>query len=150
MKNLANLAGVLAFIVFSACGGGAGHENNDAENDGAEEIERMNAEMDNNAVAEEDEDEGNEKEIDLASLPQAVKDAVMAKYADASIEEAEEITNDDGTISYEVEIKNNEGEMELIFSSEGAFLGMDQEEGDDDGEMEDDDMDESSEEMNDM
>lgn len=59
-----------------------------------------------------------EEEIAVAKLPSAVAPYVKAHYAGKKIEEASIITDAQGVVTYEAEIKG----MDLIFNSKGEFL----------------------------
>jgi hypothetical protein len=71
----------------------------------------------------EDDDEENEKEISISELPQTIKDDVASRYPGAVITEADEVTLNDGTLRYDVEIKLDGREIDLVYDSEGTFLG---------------------------
>ena len=79
--------------------------------------------------------EEDEEGIAIADLPAAVTDAIKAEYPDAELLEAEKET-EEGTTTYEVEIKNDGKLLEVEVSPEGEILGVEAEgddEGDDDG-----------------
>ena len=46
-----------------------------------------------------------EREIDVKSLPKAVTDAVKAKYPQGKLDDAEEVTDANGKVSYEVVVE---------------------------------------------
>ncbi len=76
--------------------------------------------------------ETNEKEIKTADLPQTVKNAIAAQYPGAELLEADEITQKDGKITYDVEIKHNGKVTELMYDTQGNFLGEEKDDDDDD------------------
>ncbi len=78
-----------------------------------------------------------EEEVAIADLPTAVTDAIKAEYPDAELLEAEKET-EDGTTTYEVEIKNDGKTLEVEVSPEGDILEVEEEGDDDDGEEDDD------------
>lgn len=123
MKKLFSYSGVLFLFLFISC---SGPESTDIEDESEESTLEVNAEE-----SEEADDEENEREITSEELPQTVRDAIVKSYPGAEIQEAEEITGEDGSLTYEIEIKTTEGEMELMYSASGEFLGMEQEEKDD-------------------
>lgn len=59
-----------------------------------------------------------EKEIELSELPEKVKKYVNAHYKGQVIKEAAIITDANGVLTYEAEIKNKD----LLFDKEGNFL----------------------------
>ncbi len=59
-----------------------------------------------------------EVEIELSQLPAGVLDYVKAHYAGQSVKEAEKITDSNGTVTFETELKG----MDLIFDSTGKFI----------------------------
>ncbi len=59
-----------------------------------------------------------EVEINVDALPENVKTYVKEKYASQKIKEAAKITNANGTITYEAEIKG----MDLLFDASGNFI----------------------------
>ena len=61
-----------------------------------------------------------EKEMAVADLPAAVKDAVKTKYAEGMITKAEEITKEE-TVSYEVIVKNGDKNRELGIDAKGKI-----------------------------
>jgi len=64
-----------------------------------------------------------EKEIAEKDLPKAVADSLKAKYADATIKKAEQITKDDKVASYEVVIvAKDKQSLKVCFDPAGKFL----------------------------
>ncbi|MGO4821246.1 MULTISPECIES: PepSY-like domain-containing protein [unclassified Flavobacterium] len=59
-----------------------------------------------------------EAEIKTSQLPKTVLDYVKIHYKDASIKEAAKITNHNGQLTYEVEIKK----MDILFDQNGKFI----------------------------
>lgn len=79
-----------------------------------------------------DDNEFGDEHIDPSELPQNILDFLDEYFPGLQIEEAELENNG----NYEIEL---EGDIELIFSADGEFLGMAEDENDDDqGEDEDD------------
>lgn len=79
-----------------------------------------------------DENEFDDEEIDPANLPQNILDFISTYYPGVEIEEAERENNG----NFEVELEND---VELIFDGDGNFLGIAQDENEDDqGEDEED------------
>ncbi len=68
-------------------------------------------------------EEENEVEIELSDLPQAVLDAIARSYAGSALKEADRITQDDGSITYDVEITREGEVIEVMYDAEGNFLG---------------------------
>lgn len=73
---------------------------------------------------EEDEDDENEREISPSELPQIIKSAIASKYAGAEMVEADEVTQANGQITYDVELKLNGEIKEVMFDAKGEFLGV--------------------------
>jgi hypothetical protein len=73
---------------------------------------------------ESDGDDENEREINPEELPQVIKDAIAQKYAGAELLEADEITQKDGSLTYDVEIKVNGEIIEVMYDVQGNFLGI--------------------------
>ncbi|HUR31019.1 MAG TPA: hypothetical protein VMZ69_06275 [Saprospiraceae bacterium] len=69
-----------------------------------------------------------EREITLDKLPSAVREYIAGQISGKKITSAEKITNFKGVVTYEVDIDN----ADYLFDSNGHFLGMDNEEEDDD------------------
>lgn len=59
-----------------------------------------------------------EVEIGVAALPENVKKYMAENYASQKIKEAAQITNANGTMTYEAEIKG----MDLLFDANGNFI----------------------------
>jgi hypothetical protein len=94
-------------------------------------------EVENDEAKEEDEEDENEREINLNDLPQVIKDAIVEAYPETELLEADEITRKDGGITYDVEIKLNGNITELMYDSQGDFLGFESDDDDDDDENND-------------
>ncbi len=77
-----------------------------------------------------DPDDEIEKEISPSDLPQSIKDDIMVRYPGAELLEADEITKEDGNITYDVEIKNNGVITEVMYDAAGNFLGIESDDGD--------------------
>lgn len=63
-----------------------------------------------------------EEEIASSALPKSVSDYVTKNYAGSKIDEAAKITDADGKVSYEAEVKKGKEEMDLIFDDKGSFV----------------------------
>ena len=59
-----------------------------------------------------------EVEVELNQLPQGILDYVKTKYAGKQAKEGAKITDAEGKVTYEVEIKG----MDLIFDNNGKFI----------------------------
>ena len=59
-----------------------------------------------------------EVEIELSQLPPGILDYVKKHYTGRKVKEAEKITDANGIVTYEAEIKG----MDLIFDSKGIFI----------------------------
>jgi hypothetical protein len=57
-------------------------------------------------------------EIELNQLPKGVLDYVKKNYKDVSVKEAAKITDANGIVTYEAEIKG----MDLLFDNNGKFI----------------------------
>lgn len=75
--------------------------------------------------------EGIEREIFVDALPSAVVKAVKAKHPKAKIEKAEELTDEDGEVSYEVVVGSGKEAVELIVSPKGKIKEAGEEDEDD-------------------
>lgn len=122
MKTLKTLLVFFVITGFTACC-------NSSSNTKCEKSDKIEA----------SDNDKNEKDIKIDDLSQVIKDNIIASYPGAEIEEAEEVTNEDGTIIYEVEIKLEGKEIELMYDAEGKFIGAKDDDGDDDGDKNDDD-----------
>lgn len=81
-----------------------------------------------------DQDE-NEVEIALTDIPQPVLDGLTSRLSDFTLLEADQITHSDGQITYDVEVEVNGMVEEHMFSADGSYLGM-EEDDEDEGEEE--------------
>lgn len=79
-----------------------------------------------------------EKEIALKDAPKAVQKAVQDDYPDAKIKEVDEITTQDGTVYYEIELVFEGEKLEVMYEADGQFIGS---ESDDDEESEEEEPD---------
>lgn len=85
-----------------------------------------------------DDDEENEKSIEVSQLPESVSKAIFQKYNNAKLIEADEITHEDGSITYDIEIENNGENFEVMYDVNANYLGVEQDDDhDDDDENED-------------
>ena len=57
-------------------------------------------------------------DTDTSSLPQGVMEYVKKNYKENEVKEATKITDENDTITYEVEVKG----LDLIFDSKGNFI----------------------------
>ncbi len=71
-----------------------------------------------------------EKEIDAADLPKAVTRAFAKQYPNGKITKVEEVTDEDDTVVYELDITNDGKKSEVIMAPNGKIL--DTEDDDDD------------------
>jgi len=78
---------------------------------------------DDEEVSDDATEEENEIEIDLSALPQNVVDAIAAAYPGATLREADKIMQNDGSVTYDVEIGFENESIELMYDAEGSFLG---------------------------
>lgn len=132
----------LLFVLLLSCGGDAPAGEEGDENTAEEMVDEAMDEMED--MMEEEEADENEREISIEAIPQNVKDAIAKKYPGYSISEADEVTAEDGSVSYDVEIEKEGSELEVMYSSKGEFLGEEMDE-DEEG-----DVDENDEEDTDM
>ena len=65
-----------------------------------------------------------ETAIDVAQLPQPVKDYLTSQFGNQKIEEAEKITNSNGNVTFEAEV----GTTDYLFDANGQFIGKEDEE----------------------
>jgi len=70
-----------------------------------------------------------EQGITEADLPEPVRKAIAASYADHKVEGAEKAETPEGTV-YEVDLEKGEHEMEVVFNADGKVLKAKIEEGD--------------------
>ncbi len=84
---------------------------------------------------EDKDDDENEREISVNELPKAVTESIQAQFAGATLLEADEITQKDGSHTYDVEIKHSGKKMEVMYDAAGKYLG--EEKDDEDGEDKD-------------
>ncbi|MCB9019748.1 MAG: hypothetical protein H6546_05410 [Chitinophagales bacterium] len=82
-----------------------------------------------------DDDEENEQEIDPMTLPGVILSDVASRFSGAEIQEADQITHEDGSVTYDVEFMLGGEEMEVMYQADGTYLGP---EADDEDEGEDD------------
>jgi len=73
-----------------------------------------------------------EEEIVVEELPDVVKQTVNKEYPKCELKEAERITRNDGTISYELEIMTGEDKLDIVVSAVGKILSTEQDEDEDD------------------
>src|ERR1700757_1802986 len=63
-----------------------------------------------------------EQEIKVSALPKTVTDYVAKNYTGHKISEAAKITDADGKMMYEAEVKKGKEEMDLLFNADGTFI----------------------------
>lgn len=91
--------------------------------DWGKEGDKYEAEFDNNKtdMSVTYDNKGNlletEMEISVQVLPQSIKDYVMKNYPSEKIKEAAKMTDPQGVVTYEAEVKK----MDLIFDEDGNF-----------------------------
>ena len=73
-----------------------------------------------------------ETEIKTADLPAAVTAAIASNYAGFTAKEAGQLATPDGSSQYEVELKNGQTQLEVLFVADGTVIC--EQEDDDDGE----------------
>jgi len=74
-----------------------------------------------------DESGGIELEIPLEQLPTRIIDAISASFPQSTPLEADRILYEDGSVSFDVEIRTLEGQiLELMFDAQGTSLGIEQ------------------------
>ncbi len=81
-----------------------------------------------------------EQKIAAAELPEPVRKAIAANYADHKMEGAEKAETPEGTL-YEVDLEKGEHEMEVVFNADGKVLKTKMEEEDKKDQGKDDDQD---------
>ncbi|MDZ4665042.1 MAG: hypothetical protein SGJ15_09220 [Bacteroidota bacterium] len=69
-----------------------------------------------------DKDE-NERQIAITELPKTVTEGIQAQFVGAELLEADEITQKNGSLTYDVEIKYSGSKMEVMYDAEGKYLG---------------------------
>lgn len=124
--------GIEKEILFDSAGNLIEEETED-ENDETDE-----AEDDDNDDGECDDYDENEVEINPDDLPQNVKDNLNSQFPGAEILEADKITHENGSVSFDVEIKTNGEVIEVMYNNEGKYLGQEFDDNDDDDENDDD------------
>jgi hypothetical protein len=130
MKKIAYMGTALALIFTMACGNnGDSQSQEEGMTDGTDQaMEEMDSEEDEN-----------ERNITVQELPESVQSAINSVYENFTIKEVEEITAEDGVITYEVELKHEDKEIEVVYDAEGKILSIEEEEDDDDDDAEDED-----------
>ena len=63
-----------------------------------------------------------ESKIEVSALPQIVKDSVAARFADYTIENAEQVESAEKGNIFELKIEKKEGSMDLVVGSNGSIL----------------------------
>lgn len=82
-------------------------------------------------------EEENEREIKIADLPVAITDNIAREFPEGTIKEADEVTQKDGSLTYDIEVEVNGKVVEYMYDAKGNYLG--EEIDDDDSENEDGD-----------
>lgn len=111
MKNVKILIAVLPMLLFIACG-------KEGKNSHEDEVER---------------------EIKISELPKAVVNAIEVQFSGAILKEADEITQPNGELTYDVEIEHKSSKMEVMYNSRGEYLGTESADDDHDDDDDDDD-----------
>ncbi len=128
MNKIISILTTLALTLFLfAC-------NQDMNNNQSETVKAPNKE----AAAATNSADDKEREISPSELPDVIKMAIQNTYAGAEMLEADEVTRANGSIYYDVEIRHKDQRFELMYESDGTFLGI-EEEGDDGDDDDDDD-----------
>ena len=95
--------------------------------------------MSQKLLRDEDDDGGQEREVSLEEVPQAVRKTILREAGDHRVREVEVETRD-GRTTYEAEWRTDGGEVEIKVDAEGKLLGRTVGEDDDeDGEQDEDD-----------
>jgi len=68
-------------------------------------------------------DDENERQIAITELPKTVTEGIQAQFAGAELLEADEITQKNGSLTYDVGIKYSGSKMEVMYDAEGKYLG---------------------------
>ncbi|GAB4251002.1 MAG: hypothetical protein Kow0079_04650 [Vicingaceae bacterium] len=76
-------------------------------------------------------DDENEKSIEVSQLPESISKAIFQRYNNAKLIEADEITHEDGSITYDIEIENNGENFEVMYDINGNYMGVEQDDYDD-------------------
>lgn len=63
-----------------------------------------------------------EEEIKLSALPAVISEYLSKNYVGYTSEEASKITDNKGTVTYEVELEKGKEELDVVFDANGAFL----------------------------
>ena len=87
-----------------------------------------------------------DEHVDPGQLPQAILDYIAANYPDATITKAE---LDDGKYEVTAMTMYLSNGLELYFSLDGTFIGLDDDDDSDDGNDDDDDSDEGNDDDDD-
>src|SRR5687767_10624966 len=82
-------------------------------------------------VAEESEEK--ERAIAAADLPEAVSKDISTRYPGAAIKEADEITHNDKSITYDVELSQEGKVFEAMYKADGTFIGLESDDEDKEG-----------------
>lgn len=69
--------------------------------------------------------------VQLSNLPAAVQRTIREHAKGGEVEQIER-SSDDGKVVYEVEVESARGDFEFVVAADGAYLGEDHEEADDD------------------
>ncbi len=77
-----------------------------------------------------------EKAIEITALPSSVTSKIQSDYPGAELIEADEISQEDGAKSYDVEIKADGKTIEVKYDEKGTFLGVESDDADQKGETE--------------
>ena len=63
-----------------------------------------------------------EVEINTSALPAAITNSIATNYANYTTEEADRLDMADGTTRFEVELKNGQSKIEVLFEADGTVI----------------------------
>ena len=116
-----------------------------AEDDEDETIYEVELKVDGKSVDLTIDDEGEleeiEKEIDADDLPRAVTRAAVKRFPNGKITKVEEVTDEDDKVVYELAIKTEGKETEVVMAPNGKILAIEGDDDDEDGKKEGEDKD---------
>jgi hypothetical protein len=116
LKNITLYLTAALFIAFGAC------TQESTMRHSQDSTIQSRADDDDDALDDAQEEES-EIEIEVASLPQSIKDGIASRYAGAQLKEADKITQTDGSTTYDVEIVVNGEVIEVMYAADGGYLG---------------------------
>lgn len=83
--------------------------------------------------------EKHEKEISVDKLPVAVRANIQARFEGSQLIEADEMIQQNGQHTYDIEIKHAGQTIEVMYDAKGGYLGQEDADEDDDEDEGDDD-----------